>query len=206
MDEYKFWLPLLGLYTGARLGELCQLQLRDVRCSNNIWLINIDNSDGKQIKNTQSIRQVPLHEELIKLGFLDFVSQQKKKAPHTDAPLFDSHRQYSQVPVSHVASRWFGSYVQQCDLAQEKATFHGLRHTFIQQFRMQRLDMLIAKALVGHVDTSTTGGYGDIYPLHVLKEEIDQLDFSLDLTHVSYARYQSLRAAQAGKQIGRPAK
>ena len=206
MDEYKFWLPLLGLYSGARLGELCQLQPTDVRCSNGIWLINIDNSNGKRIKNTQSIRQIPLHDQLIKLGFLDFVNDQKHASADSDAPLFNSHRQYSNVPVSHVASRWFSSYVKQCGLTQEKATFHGLRHTFIQQFRMQRLDILIAKALVGHVDTSTTGGYGDIYPLRVLKEEIDRLNFELSLDHISYARYRSLRAKQAGRQIGRPAK
>ena len=26
----EFWLPLLGLFTGARLGELCQLDVADV--------------------------------------------------------------------------------------------------------------------------------------------------------------------------------
>ena len=69
---------------------------------------------------------------------------------------------------------------------------------------MQRLDILIAKALVGHVDTSTTGGYGDIYPLSVLKEEIDKLDFELDLTHISYERYQAMQEKQGSRQIGRP--
>ncbi|MFZ3182756.1 MAG: recombinase XerD [Pseudomonas sp.] len=29
LDDYRFWLPLLGLYSGARLSELCQLRLGD---------------------------------------------------------------------------------------------------------------------------------------------------------------------------------
>ncbi len=28
---YKFWLPILGLYTGARLNEICQLKLEDIK-------------------------------------------------------------------------------------------------------------------------------------------------------------------------------
>ena len=36
-------------------------------------------------------------------------------------------------------------------------------------------------------------------------EEIDRLNFELSLDYISYARYRSLRAKQAGRQIGRPA-
>ncbi|HDY99050.1 MAG TPA: site-specific integrase [Pseudomonas sabulinigri] len=204
LDDYKFWLPLLGLYTGARLAELCQLRLTDIRCCNGIWIINIDDADGKRVKNAGSVRQVPIHHQLIKLGFLDFINSRKRAKAGGKALLFDSLRLYRALPDSHVASRWFGFNKERSGLADDNATFHGLRHTFIHQFRVQRLDILIAKALVGHVDNSTTGGYGDIYPLSVLKEEIDKLDFELDLTHISYERYQAMQERQGSRQIGRP--
>jgi hypothetical protein len=34
---YQFWLPLLGLYTGCRIEELCQLHVEDVRQVDGIW-------------------------------------------------------------------------------------------------------------------------------------------------------------------------
>jgi len=81
---------------------------------------------------------------------------------------------------------------------------HGLRHTFINQFRRQNLDLAKAKALVGHSDKSTTGGYGDCYPSDVLKDELDKLDFGLGLGHIHYRHYQELRERQGVFNVGRP--
>ena len=44
LDDYRFWLPLLGLYTGARLSELCQLRLGDIREELGVWVISISSS------------------------------------------------------------------------------------------------------------------------------------------------------------------
>ncbi len=65
--------------------------------------------------------------------------------------------------------------------------------------------MLIGKALVGHADRSTTGGYGDCYPSYVLKEELDKIDFEASTTHIHYSHYKALQAKQGVFRIGRPA-
>ena len=65
--------------------------------------------------------------------------------------------------------------------------------------------MLIGKALVGHADRSTTGGYGDCYPSYVLKEELDKIDFVTPIKHIHYSHYQQLQAQQGVFRIGRPA-
>ena len=73
------------------------------------------------------------------------------------APLFDNIHLYGDLSPGHVASRWFlGSskddkgYLGLCGLAEDALTFHGLRHSFINQFRRQKLDMLIGKSHTLH--------------------------------------------------------
>lgn len=53
----NFWLPLLGLYTGARMEELCQLLLEDVVKRDGFWCIDIreDNAKRKSVKVGDSI-------------------------------------------------------------------------------------------------------------------------------------------------------
>ena len=75
----RFWIPLLGLYTGAWLNEICQLDVADVLEIENVWCISI-NADGdpkKSVKNQYGCRDVPIHDNLVQLGFLDYVSQPK---------------------------------------------------------------------------------------------------------------------------------
>ena len=67
----KRWAPWLSTFTGARIGEICQLRKEDVRQEGGIWLIRISPEAGTV--KTRQYRDVPLHNQLIKLGFLDFV-------------------------------------------------------------------------------------------------------------------------------------
>lgn len=70
-QPFHYWLPLLGFFTGARIGELCQLYLDDVRSEEGVWFIDINEaSSDKSLKNVWSARRVPLHPKLAELGFI----------------------------------------------------------------------------------------------------------------------------------------
>jgi integrase len=66
---HYYWLPLLGLFTGARLNELCQLHLTDLRktaTGTHYFDFNLDDEDkteegdgDKSLKNVNSRRVVP---------------------------------------------------------------------------------------------------------------------------------------------------
>jgi integrase len=86
-EPFKYWLPVLGLYTGARLEELAQLHLADVKqhASTGIWCIDItedvDEENGaderKNLKNAASVRACPIHSRVLELGFLQYVEALK---------------------------------------------------------------------------------------------------------------------------------
>jgi hypothetical protein len=75
--EAAFWLPLLALYTGARLSEQAALTAADVVIERppGIAIITIteDLDQGRTLKTLASRRVVPIHTEVIRLGFLNFV-------------------------------------------------------------------------------------------------------------------------------------
>lgn len=59
LNDWRFWLPLVALMTGARISELCQLRHTDVQQVNRIWTLNINADDGKRLKTKQSKRIIP---------------------------------------------------------------------------------------------------------------------------------------------------
>jgi integrase len=68
-----YWVPLLIYYTGARREEICKLQPNDFRELDGIAFIQIDETETGRVKNHGSVRAIPLHSELIRLGLIDFV-------------------------------------------------------------------------------------------------------------------------------------
>ncbi|WP_341501918.1 DUF6538 domain-containing protein [Gallaecimonas sp. GXIMD4217] len=113
--EAKFWFPLLGAFTGARLEELAQLKVSDIRTCPDTGIIYamVDNrgtaSDGvrKRTKNLNSVRQIPIHPMLIKIGLLKFLEERKQDGP--DASLFRLARD-KQGRMAKGVSNWFSRF------------------------------------------------------------------------------------------------
>jgi integrase len=122
LHPYCYWLPLLGLYSGARIEELCQLHLADIRQIDGIWVFDINSDDEKNLKNLSSKRIVPIHEKLIGLGFLDYVEKLRIRKANRLFPELKKQRDgYSQA-----AQKWFNArYKKGCGVIDSKKTFHS---------------------------------------------------------------------------------
>ena len=75
----RYWIPLIGMFSGMRLGEICGLHVEDVKLVDGIWCFSVNGEDDKRLKTLSSKRVIPLHPTLIKLGFLAFVDTMKEK-------------------------------------------------------------------------------------------------------------------------------
>ncbi|MDQ6992165.1 MAG: site-specific integrase, partial [Mariprofundus sp.] len=123
-----FWINLIGLFSGARLGEICQLRTADVKevkeKSFSSWVFEV-NEEGfeKSVKTRNSVRLIPIHSKLIELGFLDYVEKRR----------LDGFGQLWNL-VPHKEKGW--SYIMSKRIAyahKNKAgvmkAFHSWRHT-----------------------------------------------------------------------------
>ncbi len=66
-----YWVQLLALFTGGRQGELCQLKKEDVYQyeGTKIWILDLK----ENLKTDGSIRKIPIHKQILDLGFLKYV-------------------------------------------------------------------------------------------------------------------------------------
>ena len=61
-----------------RTNEMCQILLSQVKKEIGIWFIFIEDSEETKVKTQNAIRKVPVHPQLIDLGFVDYETTQKK--------------------------------------------------------------------------------------------------------------------------------
>ena len=105
--DAAYWIPLLGLYTGARVGELAQLRVRDVETSGSCPLLSItDEGDAQSVKSQAGVRKVPIHSELLRLGFLDYVTVIKASNADLLWPVLPTR----EGKPGGYFSQWFGVY------------------------------------------------------------------------------------------------
>ncbi|MDF2182840.1 site-specific integrase [Neptuniibacter sp. CAU 1671] len=175
---YREWLPLLGLYTGARLNELCQLYLDDVAVINGIHCLHIRalKSDQK-LKNTSSERIIPIHTKLFEAGFLEFVEKQRSLGAERLFPELSLHKRNG---YGHIPSRWFAGVRDKLGLkgGDEKKDFHSFRHTVADHLKQLGVTESLVGALLGHSTGGVTfGRYGKDYEPEKLVEVVERLRF-----------------------------
>ena len=171
-DSHK-WGTLLGLFTGARLNEICQLDIADVKQENDIWFLNItdEGGDNKSVKASASRRKVPLHSELIRLGFLDFVGSRSRHDR-----LFPDYSFYPNGGFGRTLGRWVNeSFLPKLEMKEPGLVFHSFRHTVVTRLGQAGVAEPVIQHLVGHAREGVTQEvyFRDGYSLNQLKEAVE---------------------------------
>lgn len=178
--EAAYWLPLLALYTGARLEELAQLHPADVQpapytdangSKYSCHIIRIsDEREGQELKTATSRRRVPIHADLIALGFLDYAASAK------GTRLFPDLKPDVTGTESGNWSKWFGKYLRNvCKVTDKRMVFHSFRHLLKHTMREAAISEEVSDAITGHASASVGRRYGaTLYPLAPLVDAMQR--------------------------------
>lgn len=170
----QYWLPLLGLYTGARLNELCQLYTDDVVTIDGIACIHIRATRPDQkLKTASSERLVPLHSKLLELGFLAYVETVREAGSERVFPELTCHKKHG---YSAAPSKWFTRVREQLGFRDDaaKKDFHSFRHTLADHLKQKGVAEALVGGLLGHQTGGITfGRYGKDFRPDVLAPVIE---------------------------------
>jgi integrase len=152
---------MLALFSGARRNELASLQVADVSKDEaaELWTLAVhtDRHAGKRLKTTGSARTIPVHPELVRLGFLTLVEAARKRGGN-EAWLFP--------PVAPKGGnikawgKWFSRYLDGLGITDERKGLHSLRHCFKDALRAGGVQEELSDALTGHSNSTVGRSYG----------------------------------------------
>lgn len=169
----RVWLPLLALFTGARLDELGCLGPADVM-------------DGgfpriciRQAKNQSSVREVPLHPKVLELGWLEYVDGVRKAGHETLWPHMVSKS--AKAADSEVLGRWFNRWLHTVLGLPATKVFHSFRHTFKDLCRNAGIPRDLHQALTGHAKQTVGDTYGTGFSIETKASEIARISVDIEI-------------------------
>lgn len=157
LKAWQLWVPLIGLYTGARISEPASMLVEHVFNKAGLDVMHLPGT-----KTGASPRDVPIHPDLITLGFLDYVNCRKSQGKKT---LFDitlsKQNGYGAAP-----SKWFTALKREVGITHEKKVFHSFRHTITDHLNQHSAKFEASCQYTGH---SKGGGVkGQVYGRRLL--------------------------------------
>jgi len=179
LDDACKWLLRLGALTGARIEELCQLDLHgDIRqTAKGIWYLSINTEGDKSVKTASAKREIPLHSKLLELGVLEYFEAQRKAGSNRP---FESKWAVYRDKWSKYASKWFGQYKTKLLGKIDGKVFHSFRHTVIDTLKKSGAEENRVGAFAGHsVGTITFSRYGKPFGAADLKELVELIDLPI---------------------------
>jgi integrase len=182
------WAGLIALLTGMRIEEICQLRVADLAEDVGLgFYIRVDDEDGKKLKSVWARRNVPVHPELVRLGFVDFILAKRARAERLVFPELELDKY--QRSSSRLSKVWNAELREILGITEGRSrrTFHSFRHTFKHYCRACRIPEDVHDALTGHrggKEKTVSRAYGHkFYPRAPLFEEIRRYAIDgLDLT------------------------
>jgi hypothetical protein len=194
----KFWIPLLCVLHGTRLEEVADLYRRDIVEVDGIWCMDIrpslietpgEAARRRTLKTATSRRRVPLHPDIVRMGFLDYVERIAPGA--ADAIFPDIEPQGRDGKRGPRITKWFGHYRKHVKLFRAGVASHSFRHNVQTALRNVCRDYQDARALdylFGHLKRGASEGevrYDKGPGLAVARDLVARLSYpGLDFSHL----------------------
>ncbi len=144
----EYWIPLIALFSGARLAEIAQLHCADIHEEQGVWVFNFNEADEKHLKSDNANRLVPIHSVLIGLGLLEFVKQRRKSSRR----LFPEEERTAEGKFDAYGKR-FASYRKKVGVVAEDGVmldFHSFRHTVRTKLTEASVTETLIDDMIGH--------------------------------------------------------
>ena len=183
--EASYWLPLIGLYSGARLEEiaglsvddLSELDVMDGSETGKGWFIRFrpNKAENRRLKTVASERDAPVHPELIRLGLIRYLESIKASQQTQLFPLLTPHASGQRA---HNWGAWFSAYRRtECSVADPRIDFHSFRHTFKDAARECGMPEGLQRQIMGHEGKDVADGYGSGFSRKLALDHLARLRF-----------------------------
>jgi hypothetical protein len=147
----------------------------------------------KRVKTVNSVRIVPVHPELVKIGLPQFVEERRKEIKEGESLFGKGITISKKNEIIKNYSRNFGNYTVEIGLRDgknNKEVFHSFRNTIHDAFKRAGVSSVMVTWIVGHEQPDDTETIGDrAYVSHrpsleVLYETICKVKYDVDLSHL----------------------
>lgn len=177
-EDFK-WVTKLQLFHGFRIGEVCQIYVKDI-----VWLMHIpcikvtDISKDQHLKNQHAVRAIPLHPQL-RNSFLQFYESRKTRKR---SPLFHYKPLGKDKDWTKTYRQQFGKLQTKIGMrAGARPTAYSLRHTFIDELKIKDIPEHSVAEVVGHTNNNMTyGRYGKKHRIDKLLEIVAAFEINLE--------------------------
>lgn len=156
LSAAKKWSSLLCAFSGARIAEITQLRKQDFRQEGDTTVMRL-RPDAGGIK-AGDYRDVPLHPQIIELGFLDFL----KSA--SDGPLFHTTTDSEKMKgAAQTVAKRISVWLQEIKVIPEGLQpNHAWRHRMKTVANEEGIAERVIDAIQGHAGKTAGDNYGDV--------------------------------------------
>ncbi|MEE4211765.1 MAG: site-specific integrase [Parvularcula sp.] len=203
-DGLYFILPLVW-YSGARREEICKLMVSDISVDGPVPYIYIRPTATGRVKNKSAKRKIPLHSELIRLGFLEYV---KAMAAAGETLLFPElyPSEGTKRAIGDVFYKLWWIYIRPFvpDLKRGQA-MHSARHSVSDTLKQAGIALEARNDLLGQSQKAGGEGasrYSEPLALAQMKEMVEQVEVAT--SHLP--DFSQIRLLPAEMRVARPSR
>jgi integrase len=185
----KFWVPLIGLFSGMRLGEIIQLRVADVKEKDGIQYFDVtpdgpdladdeavDTEEEKSLKTSSSRRGIPIHKKLFDLGFEEFLAFRRASGSSRVFPEYEKAK--DDGSWSKQFSKHFTRFRESIGVTRPGVRFHSLRHNVEDALRNAGVPKEVRDAVQGHGENGVSREYGSGYYLATLDKAVQKISYA----------------------------
>lgn len=184
-DTTLAWLIPIALFSGMRLDEICGLRAQDVDIDSGILFFDVKSHEGRRVKTAASKRRVPVHSELLRIGFGEYLAHIRQQGHDYLFPALkpggpDKKR-------SWYVGKKFTVYRRSVGVGSPTTVFHCFRKNTATALERARVLENEAMQILGHKKmTMSYGLYSGGLDLPALTQVVEAITYpGLDLSRLA---------------------